>query len=204
MSLYKRTDANENVDEMYTKVEYGNTTYGDIVFVDSTEASLEVNRKRGLKTPGWNFIQSYTDAQGNKRYKNEVLVALNQTDSNANETQSDDNIAADVQSVITITTHPSNTTIVDGNDTFMEAAGTSTASGVVAYDWQYRETQSDTWKWIYNMEELGTNFTDFDTGTMTIDPAVSAMTGWQFRCRLRNDLGAEPVFTNTATLTVTE
>lgn len=46
------------------------------VFVDTTEASLNVNRARGLKTPGWNLYHTYTDQNGVQRYKTECLVPM--------------------------------------------------------------------------------------------------------------------------------
>lgn len=42
--------------------------------VDRAEAANPTNRAKGIKTPGWNKIVSYTDAQGKLRNKVEVLV----------------------------------------------------------------------------------------------------------------------------------
>jgi len=41
-------------------------------FVDLTEASVESNRERGIKTPGWNLIQDI----GNGRLRVEPLVPM--------------------------------------------------------------------------------------------------------------------------------
>ncbi len=45
-------------------------------FVDTTEAAVESNRDRGIKTPGWMLYNTYTDANGNVRNKSEVLVPM--------------------------------------------------------------------------------------------------------------------------------
>lgn len=70
-------------------------------FVDITEAAVEENRAKGIKTPGWILYNTYTDSNGNVRNKTEVLVpmkvsALNAGDSGvANNTVTEDATIAD-------------------------------------------------------------------------------------------------------------
>jgi len=45
-------------------------------FVDTTEAGIASNRGAGIKTPGWNLINTYTDSNGATRNKVEVLVPM--------------------------------------------------------------------------------------------------------------------------------
>jgi hypothetical protein len=45
-------------------------------FVDLTEAGVESNRNKGLKTPGWNLYHTYVDQNGNTRNKAEPLVVM--------------------------------------------------------------------------------------------------------------------------------
>lgn len=44
--------------------------------VDTTEAQVESNRNKGLKTPGWNLYREYTDQNGNTRRIVEPLVVM--------------------------------------------------------------------------------------------------------------------------------
>jgi hypothetical protein len=44
--------------------------------VDTTEARVESNRDKGLKTPGWNLYREYTDQNGNTRRMVEPLVVM--------------------------------------------------------------------------------------------------------------------------------
>jgi hypothetical protein len=109
MSLYGRTDSNANKAKVRNTI-VKNTIFNDktIVYVDATEAQLKVNTDRGIDGPGWWSYFTYTDHAGNTRHKVEKLVALSNPDLNANETQDDDQIAADFQSLIEITTQPTN------------------------------------------------------------------------------------------------
>jgi hypothetical protein len=127
MSLYGRTDSNTNK----TKAERGvaaSSQAKTIVFVDNTEAALSENKERGINAPGWWSYFTYTDCEGNTRHKAEHLVTIANPDTNANETQSDDTIAADVASAITISGQPASAT------TYTPAGGilTRTVAGTAA------------------------------------------------------------------------
>ncbi len=45
-------------------------------FVDLTEAALESNRDAGLRTPGWNLVQTYTNSASVTRRRVESLVPM--------------------------------------------------------------------------------------------------------------------------------
>jgi len=137
MSLYGRTDSNANK----TKVERtiaASSQAKTIVFVDETEARLNENRQRGIDGPGWWSYFTYTDAAGNTRHKAEKLVALGNPDTNANETQADDTIAADVASAVTITAQPANVTgaATPFTGTFAVTTSTTGTPGTLTYQWQ--------------------------------------------------------------------
>jgi len=51
----------------------------EVLFIDTTEAALAANKGRGLDTGGWTQYRTYEDADGNTRYKTEVLVAMRRT-----------------------------------------------------------------------------------------------------------------------------
>ena len=48
----------------------------ETVLVTTAEAQTEISRDLGIKTPGWNKVNSYTDAQGKTRSKVENLVVF--------------------------------------------------------------------------------------------------------------------------------
>jgi hypothetical protein len=44
------------------------------IFFTPAEVKLPENRSKGIKTPGWNIIQEWTDSNGNTRRRVEPLV----------------------------------------------------------------------------------------------------------------------------------
>lgn len=50
------------------------------VLVDDDEAQVTSNRAKGLRTPGWHVVDTYTDSSGNTRNKSECLVAMGEVD----------------------------------------------------------------------------------------------------------------------------
>ncbi|MFZ9728184.1 MAG: hypothetical protein ACO3CD_04150, partial [Candidatus Nanopelagicaceae bacterium] len=88
MSLYGRTDSNTDLDKVFDANALGNVLpQADIYFVDNTEAALAENKARGINAPGYWSYYTYTDGAGNTRHKAELLVAIANPDTNANETQ---------------------------------------------------------------------------------------------------------------------
>jgi len=51
----------------------------EVLFIDTTEAALAANKAKGLDTGGWTSYRTYEDADGNTRYRTEVLVAMRRT-----------------------------------------------------------------------------------------------------------------------------
>ena len=136
MSLYGRTDSVAN--QTQAGLARGNgagSATETIVFVDETEAGLAANKERGLSSPGWWAYRTYTDAAGNTRHKAEQLAFITNPEANADETLSDDTIAADVQATITVGTQPTDQTTASGAATFTVAA-TCDNSGTVTFQWQ--------------------------------------------------------------------
>jgi len=96
------------------------------IYIDDVEATLAVNRERGLTAPGWWEYFTYTDSSGNTRHKAQHLVAFK--DAPVNTADLDDNVAADVASTITISGQPANQstfTPAGAILTFTEGAGTT-------------------------------------------------------------------------------
>ena len=71
------------------------TTGRKLIFIDNTEATLEVNRARGFNSPGWWAYYTVEQSDGTLRYRGqECLVAISETAANAGD-QADDAVAAD-------------------------------------------------------------------------------------------------------------
>ena len=201
MSLYGRTDSNANK----TKVEYtlGNgpgSVTETVVFVDDTEAALAVNRARGIHGPGWWAYHTYVDNEGNTRHKVQHLAALTNPDTNANETQADDTIAADAASVVTITGQPASVTgaATPYTGTFTVTSTTTGTPGTRTYQWQRQTATGTTWT---NISNNGV-FSGATTATLTLTAAAKATyDGYKFRVKINSTGGTEEVISNTATLT---
>jgi hypothetical protein len=196
MSLYGRTDSNANK----TKVELtrGNgpaSASGDmtVVFVDEQEAALAENKARGINGPGWWNFHTYSQG-GVTRTKAECLAFITGPDLNANETQSDDTIAADY--TIVIGTQPVAASVTaPAAAQFVVAATTTPAGGTLTYKWQ---------------EDSGSGFADITDGgvysgatTDTLD--ISDSTGldtYQYRVVVSNTGASADVTSDAVTLTV--
>jgi hypothetical protein len=191
MSLYGRVDSAAN--QTQAGLARGNgagSATETIVFVDETEAGLAANKARGLSSPGWWAYRTYTDAAGNTRHKAEQLAFITNPEANADETLSDDTIAADVQATITVGTQPTDQTTASGAATFTVAA-TCDNSGTVTFQWQRRTSSSARW----------TNVSGATSASLALTGLTNAADGYQYRVKLNADVGAPEVISSTATLT---
>jgi len=201
MSLYGRTDSNTNKDKVaLTRGNGAGTVTETIVFVDNTEAGLSENKERGITAPGWWAYRTYTDGAGNTRHKAEHLMFLSDADTNANETQSDDTIAADVASAITISVQPADDSIAEGDPGAFSVTASAT-TGTLAYVWQRRTSASGRWTNISGTLD-GSVYSDFTTDTLVISD-VTGLDAYEYRVKLTSDAGAEEVISDAAVLTVT-
>lgn len=190
MSLYGRTDSNANKTQVgLTRGNGAGSATETIVFVDDTEAQLSENKERGINSPGWWAYRTYTDASGNTRHKSELLAFITGPDANANETQADDTIAADVASAITIGTQPTDQDSSSGAATFSVVATATT--GTVTYQWQRRTSSTGRW----------TNISGATSDSLALTGLTATEDGYQYRVKLNSSAGAEEVISDTATLT---
>jgi hypothetical protein len=190
MSLYGRTDSNANVAKAGRGIAASSQSK-TVVFIDETEAALESNKKRGLNAPGWWSYFTYTDSSGATRHKAEHLVTLANADLNANETQSDDAIAGDVATAITIGTEPADQDTSSGAATFTVAATTTGTGATLTYQWQ-------------KSTDAGLNFVNVANATsasLALTGQTAANNGDQYRVRVNNSLGADEVISAVATST---
>ena len=202
MSLYGRTDSNANK----TKAGVGiaaSSQAKTTVFVDETEAQLNETRSRGITGPGWWSYFTYTDSSGATRHKAEQLIVVANPDLNSNETQSDDTIASDVASAVTITAQPANSTSSSGAGTYTLTTTTTGTPGALAYQWQRQTATGKRWVNIAAGTDTGITYADFTTATLAYSGlAGDTLDGNKFRVKITSAGGTEEVMSNgAATLT---
>jgi len=199
MSLYGRTDSNANKTQVgLTRGNGAGSATETIVFVDNTEAGLSENKERGITAPGWWAYRTYTDGSGKTRHKAEHLMFLSNADTNANETQADDAIAADAASAITIAAQPADVTGAADPFTGTFAVTASADAGSVVYQWQKQTATGTRWT---NVTDAGV-YSGSTTATLTLTAADKATyDGYKFRVKLTSDAGAEEVISDTASIT---
>ncbi len=191
MSLYGRVDSTANQTAVGRTIgNSGGSVTKTIVFVDETEAGLAANKERGITAPGWWAYRTYTDAAGNTRHKAEHLMFLTNPEANADETLSDDTIAADVQATITVGTQPTDQTTSSGGATFTVAA-TCDNSGTVTFQWQRKVSGSTRY----------VNVSGATSASLALTGQTSDEDGDKYRVKLNADVGAPEVISDAVTLT---
>ncbi len=191
MSLYGRVDSAANQTQVgLTRGNGAGSATETIVFVDETEAGLAANKERGITAPGWWAYRTYTDAAGNTRHKAEHLMFLTNPEANADETLSDDTIAADVQATITVGTQPTDQTTASGAATFTVAA-TCDNSGTVTFQWQKKASGSTRY----------VNVSGATSASLALTGQTASEDGDKYRVKLNADVGAPEVISDVVTLT---
>ena len=191
MSLYGRVDSAANQTQVgLTRGNGAGSATETIVFVDETEAGLAANKERGITAPGWWAYRTYTDGAGNTRHKAEHLMVLTNPEANADETLSDDTIAADAANTITLSTNNTDKTTSSGAATFVVAASV-TNSGTATFQWQKRTSSSGRWS----------NVSGATSTSLALTGQTASEDGNQYRVKVNSDNGAPEVISATATLT---
>ena len=173
-----------------------------VVFIDETEATLAENKERGLTAPGWWQYTSYTDASGKTRHKCQHLVSFGSAPANA--ADSDDTVAADVASVITLDAlQPVDIVgLADGAVATFDMTGFATFStGTGLFQWQ-RQTPSGTrWTNVTDGAGLGGTYAGANAIALTITGATKAdLDGYKFRVKVTSTAGGEEQISRAATL----
>ena len=194
MSLYGKDDSNTNVTKAGRGVS-ASSQAKQIIFIDNTEAALEENKERGLNAPGWWSYFTYTDGEGHTRHKAEHLVTIADPEDNSLETQSDDAVAADATSIITISVQPTDQATDDAiaAATFSVTAADAPDLGDIVYQWQVQTATGTRW----------TNVTGGTSASLALTGLTVADSGKKYRVKLTSTAGASEVISDTATLTVT-
>lgn len=194
MALWGKLD---NLESTPKFVDLDNYPVGTrLVFVDATEASITVNKARGLNSPGWWLYREYTDGDSVVRHKAEQLVAFSSsvTPGLSGDTAGDDDILKDF--VIAFTTSPVDTTVVDGA-TAQFTVVTNPATGVT-YQWQ-ESTDGITFVDVAN----GAVYSNVTTTTLSV-VSSAALDQNEYRVVVTSTGGQALTATSaSATLTVT-
>lgn len=165
----------------------------NIFFVSTEEAQLDSNKKKGIHGAGWWRILSYIDADGNTRYKNELLVEQSTPFVISNDA-GDDLVVADTNPVITIGTQPANQTTVTGGATFSVSASVSVVSPTATITYQWQKAVAGSTRFA--------NVAGATSASLVLSGQTSANTGDRYRVVMNTTPNAiAAVTSNAATLT---
>jgi hypothetical protein len=186
MALWGKTDA----DASRPKYLLDPAILAKAIFVDETEAQQKANHDRGLNGAGWWLYNTYTDQDGNTRYKTELLVAITESAANAGD-RADDTKAADATYTITIGTQPANQNTSSGGATFSVSATVTAGGGTLAYQWQKKAVGASKWA----------NVSGATSSSLALTGQLVGNTGDQYRVKVNSAGGAAEVVSDVATLT---
>lgn len=193
MSLYGKDDSNANKAKAGIGIA-ASSQAKQTIFIDDTEAALAENKARGLNAPGWWSYYTFTDCEGNTRHKAEMLVTIAGPESNANETQADDSVAADEAVLIAINTPPATQAVAVGDPLALSVDAIATPPGdasVLTYQWQKLSAAG---RWT----NIGANQPTYDVDPYAVENAGS------YRVKLTSTNGAPEVVSATAVVTTAE
>ena len=185
----------------------GDSSVGEILFVDATEVGLAENKSRGLKGPGWWNYKTYTDHSGATRHKAEHL-AYAYIAAGTSGDFTDDTKVADVASAVTITAQPAASVsgagaAADGAGTFTLSTSTTGTPGTLAYVWQRQTASGKRWVNLAANTDTGITYANFTTATLGYTGlAGDTLDGYKYRVKITSANGTEEVISNgVATLT---
>lgn len=171
------------------KTEPTNDLAANIVFVDDTEAALDVNKSKGIHSPGWWKYINRQDSNGNQRFFAELLVSITSVTADAGDKE-EDLIVPDLASVAAITVQPTNQSSVAGAATFTVTANI-TGGGAIAYQWQKALAASPT---------KFANVASANSASLVLAGQVIGNTGDRYRVIISGG-GVKPLNSTAATLT---
>ena len=176
MSLWDSKDQAAGKPKFSSAAEKASTVGVDV-------AEVAANRVVGIKTPGWNVVHTYTDAQGNTRRKVDCLVAISSMTLDAEDVVTKDNL-------ISISAQPVAQSVTAPETATFTVTASVTGGDTISYQWQKQEGGSGSWS------NIGTNSNSF-----TIAATDAADNGDKYRCVL-TATNAQPVTSKAVRLTV--
>lgn len=212
MALWGKTDSLESAPRYLTSTtprstgrtasaaSPASTNVDNAFFVDTTEAAVESNRARGIKTPGWNLVQDI----GNGRLRVESLIPMRVSAAVAGDvgttgvTTTEDLTVPDT--LLAITVQPANTSVVAPNTATFTVTATATPTTTITYQWQKQESSESGSTWT----NVGTNSASYTTGVTAGGTGPGATNGDKYRVLVSAPTKTSQIVTSTtATLTVT-
>ena len=180
----------------------GDSNSYELIFADSTEGSLAESKSRGISNPGWWLYRTYTDHYGNTRHKAECIAAMSVAAGTSGDA-SDDTIAADVASSVTIGTQPAASTSSSGAGTFTLSTSTTGTPGTLTYQWQRQTASGKRWQNITASLDTGITYANFTTATLAYSGLGGAtLDGQKYRVKVNSVNGTEEQISDgAATLT---
>ena len=180
----------------------GDSNSYELIFADSTEGSLAESKSRGISNPGWWLYRTYTDHYGNTRHKAECIAAMSVAAGTSGDA-SDDTIAADVASSVTISTQPAASTSSSGAGTFTLSTSTTGTPGTLTYQWQRQTASGKRWQNITASLDTGITYANFTTATLAYSGLGGAtLDGQKYRVKVNSVNGTEEQISDgAATLT---
>ena len=139
--------------------------------VAATEEAVTANKAKGMQHPGWVTVRTYTDAQGNTRYKSETLVAAGSMTGDA----ADDSTVADF--AISIQADPANVTVTAPATATFNIVASANGRATLAYQWQIQQEGAGAW-----VDIAGANASSYTTGATATGDGAGATDGDKFRC----------------------
>ena len=176
MSLWDSKDQAAGKPKFSSAAEKASTVGVDV-------AEVAANRVVGIKTPGWNVVHTYTDAQGNTRRKVDCLVAISSMTLDAEDVVTKDNL-------ISISAQPVAQSVTAPETATFTVTASVTGGDTISYQWQKQDGGSGSWS------NVGTNSNSFTT-----DATDAADNGDKYRCVL-TATNAQPVTSKAVRLTV--
>jgi hypothetical protein len=138
--------------------------------VAGTEEAVTANKAKGIQHPGWVTVRTYTDAQGNTRYKSETLVAAGSMTGDA----LDDATVADL--AITISTQPQAASVTAPATATFTVVATANTADPLKYQWEIQQEGTGAWVAI-----TGATSASYTTGATAIGDGAGATDGDKYR-----------------------
>lgn len=138
--------------------------------VAGTEEAVTANKAKGIQHPGWVTVRTYTDAQGNTRYKSETLVAAGSMTGDA----LDDATVADL--AITISTQPQAASVTAPATATFTVVATANTADPLKYQWEVQQEGAGAWTAI-----TGATSASYTTGATAIGDGAGATDGDKYR-----------------------
>ena len=202
MPLWGKTDTLADAPKYLTSASGASpqTDVDNAFFVDTTEAAVETNRAKGIKTPGWNLVQDI----GNGRLRVEPLIPMKVSAADAgdvgvtNSTTTEDLTVPDT--LLAITVQPASISVVTPATATFTVTATATPSTTITYQWQKQESTESGATWT----NVGTNAASYTTGATAVAPGAGATNGDKYRVLVSAPTKTSQIVTSsTAILTVT-